>query len=203
MNKQISQLPVKLAKGETLVKKYKMYEAKKSFKKSRVFMFVTNKRIIICENKKTLSTRGTNFHEYDINKITDISTSLDDYKDFRIIIFSIILACFLLSLGTFGIIIGVLLVITSIILAFVLKKSDGTVKLLTSDRKVLLAEVSTRRAKILSRYEQVKYKNVKRAKDFALIQYELGAVIKDIQNESDIQEKEVKPEIKVDEIPNL
>ena len=202
MNKQISQLPVKLAKGETLVKKYKMYEAKKSFKKSRVFMFVTNKRIIICENKKTLATRGTNFHEYDINKITDISTSLDDYKDFRIIIFSIILACFLLLLP-FGLIIGVLLVITSIILAFVLKKSDGTVKLLTSDRKVLLAEVSTRRAKILSRYEQVKYKNVKRAKDFALIQYELGAVIKDIQNESDIQEKEVKPEIKVDEIPNL
>lgn len=202
MNKQISQLPVKLAKGETLVKKYKMYEAKKSFKKSRVFMFVTNKRIIICENKKTLSTRGTNFHEYDINKITDISTSLDDYKDFRIIIFSIILACFLL-LFPFGLIIGLLLVITSIILAFVLKKSDGTVKLLTSDRKVLLAEVSTRRAKILSRYEQVKYKNVKRAKDFTLIQYELGAVIKDIQNESDIQEKEVKPEIKVDEIPNL
>lgn len=205
MNKTNNQVPVKLCSDEFLVKKYKMYEAKQNFRKSKVFLYVTNKRVLICENKKTILSKGTKFSEYDINKIVDINTSTDDYVDLHKVLIALFIAIFLcIPFGTIGIVLGLILLIVSIILVFVFKKSDGTVKFISIDRRIVSAEVSTKRPKIFLRQEQVKFKNVKRCKDFVTLQYELGSVIKDIQNNNcDMPKVDIKKEIITDEIPDL
>lgn len=204
MNKQNNQIPVKLSKDEYVVRKYRLYEAKQNFKKSKIFMFVTNKRILICENKKTLLSKGNRFKEYDISTIVDVSTSIDDYIDLSKVIIALIIAMLLIPLGSVGIIIGLLLLIIMIVLAIVFKKSDGTLKLISNDRRIVISEVSTKRANIFLKQEQVKFKNVKRCKDFNTLQYELGAIIKDIQSGSvELVKEEEKKEINVNEIPDL
>lgn len=182
--------PFKLSSSESLVKSYRLFEARKNTKTSNVSLFVTNKRVIVFEEVKDLLGVGKRVHEYNINDIDDIYTNVQRKIDIipAIVCLFITLLLFLtLSEAEMywpGIVAAVITVAVAI-LAFVFPKSSGILRIKSKSNRFVVTEVTSMRQKLVNvGLNTFKYNNVKRSKDFSNLQFELGAIVKDIQEQN-------------------
>ena len=222
--------PFKLSSSESLVKSYRLFEARKNTQTSNVSLFVTNKRVIVFEEVKDLLGVGKRVHEYGINDIDDIYTNVQRKIDIIPAVVCLIITIFLfLSLAEAEMywpgIVALVITVAVTILAFVFPKSSGILRIKSKSNRFVISEVTSMRQKLVNvGLNTFKYSNVKRSKDFSNLQFELGAIIKEIQEQnagtkiilegsSDPVSKpvEVKPEVQApkskkevfDDIPEL
>ena len=115
-----------------------------------------------------------------------ITTTLITIGRFEDTILSASLFIFLfLSLGKSTVWPGIITLLVAIglgVLAVVFPKSAGVIRFKTKSNRFVLSEVTSLSVKLLSVNQGIfKYNNVKRNRDFAIMQFEVGAIIKDIQ----------------------
>ena len=181
--------PFKLSSGEELVRSYRLFEAKKPTKSNNVSLFVTNKRLIILEEARDFLGFGKKAHEYNVNSVEEIYTNVQKKIDILPSLLLLITSIFFFIIGIEEetmLYIAIPLFIVAVVLgvlAFVKPKSSGLLRIRTkTPTKAVLFEVTSLRQKLLSYgISSYKYMNVRRSKDFAVLQFEIGAIIKEIQ----------------------